>query len=98
MHDSYLVLKFCYHNWNCENQNSYVCGNGWLNTGGNLTGSLGFGSGAGFVAFGATTGAAFLEACASDGVFPAGFGAVIDGIGGGVIDDGVETDVGTSIY
>lgn len=67
-----------------------VCGKGCVKTGGNFTGSLGFGAGCGFssATFGLTVGKAFLGAAVSDGELAAGFGAVIDGKGGdATVDD-----------
>lgn len=67
---------------------TYVCGNGCVKTGGNLTGSLGLGAAAaaaGLAAFDSAAGGAdFFGADDSDAV---GFGAVIDGSGGDATPD-----------
>lgn len=73
-----------------ERNPPYVCGNGCVKTGGNLTGSLGFGATCGFssVTFGLAAGAAFFGAGDSDGgELAVGFGAVIDGNGGDATAD-----------
>lgn len=70
---------------------SYVCGKGCVKTGGNLTGSLGFGAGCAFSStiFALADGAAFFGAGDSDGGVAVGFGAVIDGKGGDATADDV---------
>lgn len=57
---------------------THVCGRGCVKIGGNLTGSLGFGS---------ATGATLFDGFVELDSLAAGFGAVNDGIGGAATGD-----------